>query len=358
MAFGAGPWIARCCAVAAWLALAAPAVSAEEDCNRLVKGEFNPELLVFRLENDVLARQDQGYTSGLQIKAVTPNLDRHANDACLPPWARWLNRRLEWLSPENYEQRNLVFGLGQAIYTPKDPERSDLIEDDRPYAGVLLLSAGYNARLGNQLWATQLALGVVGPASYAEQTQKFFHRVFGSAHFKGWDNQLENEPVVLLLHERSQRWGSYALTPASDGLRWDAITHWGGTLGNLLTGANVGFEVRAGYRLPDDFGSSPLRPAGENTAPLRFERSFVGWSWHAFLNADTRLVLHDITLDGNSFRHSHHVHKRLLVGDVALGVAVLAGDWKLAFARNFGTREFNGQQQRPSFGSITLSREL
>lgn len=354
---GAGRRLARR-AAAALLALAVPAMAAEADCERLVPREFNPALLVFRLDNDLFARQDQGYTSGLQIKAVTPNLDHEAGDACLSPPVRWLNRRLEWLSPERYEQRNLVFGLGQAIYTPRDPERSDLIENDRPYAGALLLSAGYNARLGDQLWATQFAFGVVGPASYAEQTQKLFHHVFGSQRFRGWDHQLRNEPVLLLLHERSQRWGSRALTPAGDGLRWDAITHWGGTVGNFLTGANVGIELRLGHRLPDDFGSSPLRPAGENTAPLRVEGSSADWSWHAFLNTDARLVLHDITLDGNSFRDSHHVHKRVLVADAAFGVALLNGDWRLAFARNFGTRQFRGQQQRPSFGSITLSRAL
>lgn len=330
----------------------------EAACRRVGPGALNPALLVLRLDNDVIARQDQGYSSGLQIKAVTPNLDSHDGDACLSGPARWLNRELEWLSPAHYEQRNLVFGLGQAIYTPNDPERSDLIVDDRPYAGALLLSAGYNARLGDELWASQIVLGVVGPASQAERTQKLFHRVFGSERFRGWDHQLKNEPVFMLLHERSQRWGSRALLPSSDSLRWDAITHWGGTVGNFLTGANVGFEIRFGYRLPDDFGSSPLRPAGENTAPLRAAASPGGWSWHAFVNTDARLVLHDITLDGNSFRDSHHVHKRPLVADVALGIAVLGEDWKLAFARNYGTRQFRGQQERPSFGSITLSRAL
>ncbi|MDP1790715.1 MAG: lipid A deacylase LpxR family protein [Methylibium sp.] len=330
----------------------------EAACRRVVPGELNPALLVLRLDNDVIARQDQGYSSGLQIKAVTPNLDPRDGDACLSEPARWLNRRLEWLSPEHYEQRNLVFGLGQAIYTPNDPARSDLIVDDRPYAGALLLSAGYNARLGDALWASQIVLGVIGPASFAEQTQKLFHRVFGSERFRGWEHQLKNEPVFMLLHERSQRWGSHTLLSASDSLRWDAITHWGGTVGNFLTGANVGFELRFGYRLPDDFGSSPLRLAGENTAPLRASAPSDGWSWHAFVNTDARLVLRDITLDGNSFRDSHNVHKRPLVADVAVGIAVLGGDWKLALARNYGTRQFRGQQERPSFGSITLSRAL
>ena len=41
------------------------------------------------------------------------------------------------------------------------------------------------------------------------------------------------------------------------------------SLGNFATYANAGGELRFGLRLPDDFGTAPLRPAGENTAPVK-----------------------------------------------------------------------------------------
>lgn len=109
--------------------------------------------------------------------------------------------------------------------------------------------------------------------------------------------------------------------------------------------------------MPDDFGSSPLRPAGENTAPTRGGR-LSGWSGHLFATADARWVLRDITLDGNTFRGSHRVDRRALVGDIGYGVALTRGKWKFALARYHRSREFEGQTQRPVFGSFTISRTL
>lgn len=239
------------------------------------------------------------------------------------------------------------------MFTPDDYSRSDLIEDDRPYTAALLANFGYNARHGDRLRTTQLALGLVGPWALGRQIQDGVHSLLGDKQFMGWDNQLRNEPVFRLLHERMRRWPSVN----DAGWGWDAISHWGGAIGNLDTYANVGGEVRFGWKLPDDFGSSPTRPAGENTAPTRSGR-VQGWSSHLFLTLDARWVLRDITLDGNTFRHSHSVDKRPLVADIGYSVAVMRGGWKFALARYSRTREFEGQKELPMYGSFTISRTL
>jgi len=182
------------------------------------------------------------------------------------------------------------------------------------------------------------------------------HEVLGDEKFKGWDNQLHNEPLFMLTHERMRRWPGDASINA-DGWGWDAISHYGGSIGNLETKANLGGEVRFGWKLPDDFGSTPLRPAGENTAPTRSGRP-NGWSWHLFATSDAAWVIRDITLDGNTFRNSHSVDKRHVVAYGGYGVAVMYGRWKFAAARYHSTREFNGQRQSPVFGSFTISRSL
>ena len=70
------------------------------------------------------------------------------------------------------------------------------------------------------------------------------------------------------------------------------------------------------------------------------------------------MVLHDVTLDGNSFRDSHSVDKKYLVGDVGYGLAIMHGRWKFALARYHRSREFEGQREAPVFGSFTISRML
>jgi hypothetical protein len=343
---------------ASWLILAAAAcgtAQAAETAQCPLRTNL-PPTVAFRVDNDLLggSDQDQGYTSGLQLTLVSPNLKDYTDDPCLPRPARFINRFLTAIQPAGgYDQQNMVFTINQSIYTPKDSERRDLIRDDRPYAGALLFGFGYNARKGDLLTSTMLQLGVVGPAAGGEQVQNGAHSVFGSERFRGWRNQLHNEPVFMLQHERLNRfaWGSGEWT-------WDAITHYGGALGTYKTFLNAGAELRFGKHLPDDFGSTPLSPAGENTAPSGLIRPGGEWRVHGFLTTDTKVVGRDITLDGNTFRDSHSVDKRTVVAYVGFGVAVMKGRWKFALAQYHSTREFDGQVDPPVFGSFTISRAL
>lgn len=309
-----------------------------------------------RLDNDLFGGrgQDQGYSNGLGITVVSPNLVDRGDERCQSRLARWLKRHVSSLHPGGVEQINLVASVGQGLFTPSARAPAGLIVDDRPYAGVLLASLGYNARQGNRLRSSKLMLGIVGPAARGEQTQNGFHRLMGVDQFNGWDNQLRDEPVFTLLQERLQR---HAL-PRLAGLDQDLILHAGGGLGNLATYLNAGAEWRIGWRLPDDFGSAPVRPAGENTAPPAKGIAGRPLAAHLFVMADGEWVMHDITLDGNTFKSSHRVHKRRLVAELGMGMAVSWHGWKFAFARYFRSREFDGQKDRPFFGSVTVSRQF
>lgn len=313
-----------------------------------------PPMVNVRIDNDLFGNQDQGYTNGLQLTLVSPNLVDYTDDPCLPRIARWANRKLNALTPEGFEQQNMVTTFNHSLYTPEDFTRSDLIEDDRPYAAVVLIGLGYNARNGDRLRTTQLRFGMVGPSALGEQVQNEVHHATGDAPFEGWDNQLRDEPVFRLIHERMRRFSA-----EERGIwGWDAIVHYGGSVGNLATYANTGAEVRFGRHLPDDFGSTPLRPAGENTAPTRGPRTGGPFGIHAFVTTDGRWVLRDITLDGNTFKDSHSVDKRPFVGEVGAGLALTKGRWKFALARYYRSREFEGQAEAPVFGSFTISRSL
>lgn len=340
------------------LVLAAlPAGAAMPDCRARLEGMHGPAITL-RIDNDLFGRkdQDEGYSNGLLLTAKSPNLVDYRNDPCLPRVARWLNRYLEWLHPGGFEDQNMVFSFGQQLFTPGDDQATELLPNDRPYAAALVASVGYNARQGNDLRSTQLRFGWVGPSAYGKEVQDFWHDTIGVDRFLGWKNQLPDELVVQLVKEKMRRYGK---EPEASRSRWgqDLIVHWGGALGNLATYANVGAEWRFGFKLPDDFGSTPLRPAGENTAPSKRPPE-NGWSAHVFATTDGRWVLHDITLDGTTFKDSHSVDKKPFVGDVGYGLAITWGPWKLAFARYFRSFEFEGQEARPVFGSFTVSRRF
>ncbi|KAF1694904.1 hypothetical protein CSC62_11640 [Pseudoxanthomonas jiangsuensis] len=333
----------------------AGAARADDGCGGPERFKTESTLNV-RIDNDLFGGlgQDQGYSNGFLVTLVSPNLVDYTDDPCLPALAKRLNRHLSLLQPSGFDELNMTMGLGQMMYTPNEREPRELIAEDRPYAGAVMLSIGYNARKEDRLRTSQLRVGVVGPAAKAGEVQNWWHDIIGTDRFNGWDNQLHNEPVVQFIHERRTR---FAYGEPAGEWRWDAISHWGGSLGNFATYANTGMELRFGLRLPDDFGTAPLRPAGENTAPLIVQED-KRWLGHLFVAVDTRWVLRDITLDGNTFRSSHSVDKRPFVADIGYGIAVTRGHWRFAFARYHRSREFDGQRSRPTLGSFTIGRKF
>lgn len=328
------------------------------ECDRSAAGS-GPMSITLRVDNDLFGGrgQDEGYTNGTLLSVASPNLTDFEHDPCLPQLARSLNRYLGWMQPDGGEQRNMVFAFGQALFTPSDNRARHLLENDRPYAAALLFSLGYNVREGDTMRSNHLRLGIVGPSALGRQSQDAWHKLTDSARFYGWDNQLRDEPVFQFIHERAYR-HALAVPARPSGWGQDVVARWGGALGNLATYANVGAEWRIGWGLPDDFGSSPLQPAGENTTPLRKLGVPSGWAGHVFVTASGRWVVHDISLDGNTFKNSHSVHRRPFVADMGYGVAITRGNWKLALARYHRTREFDGQRELPVFGSITLNLRM
>lgn len=326
-----------------------------DDCQGVTPGR--PWRLDLRLDNDLLGGQDEGYTGGMWIGLASPRYHRAEDTRCLPrPMQAWqrLTRALEPAQPDG---RQFHVSIGQALWTPSDGSREDLIVDDRPYAAAMVVSLASNVRQGNTLHVSTLRLGMVGPVVGGRHLQSLIHRLTGSAQPRGWSQQLHNEPVFQLGHQRLRRVADTRGEQGPFGWSQDVLVHAGGAVGNLATLASVGAEWRFGRGLDDDFGSLPLRPGGEaaggDTRPPRDDAHA-----HAFLSLEGRWLLHDISLDGNSFRASHAVERRPFVLASGYGVAMSWGGWKLVVSRYHRTREFDGQQRRPVFGSITLARTL
>lgn len=248
--------------------------------------------------------------------------------------------------------------MAQQIYTPEDIDRVDVDPNDRPYAGWLYGGISYHSRTSRRMNTAQLNLGIIGPAALGEEAQDFIHDIRGFQKFNGWDNQLKNEPGFQLMFEHRNRVSAGPITPFLD---YDLILHSGASLGNVATYLNVGGEFRFGWNLPQDFGTSALRRGGDNSAPGfgdgRYQRGSRNQNLgvHAFIATDGRWVLHDIFLDGNTFRDSHSISKRSLVGETAFGVAALYHGWKLSYARVHRSREFHGQPEGHAYGSLSLS---
>ena len=215
----------------------------------------------------------------------------------------------------------------------------------------------------------ELTLGVIGPWSLAERSQNLVHRVRGIERFRGWDNQLRNEPAFQMAMERKYK--PYTEGAVHSGWSSDVIGSYALRAGNIETAASTGVELRAGWNIPNDFGSYPIRPGAENRPPSGVAdlRTTTPQSArapkpgaHVFLNLEAKAVAWDFSLDGNLFGHSHHVNRRPWVAQAALGISsqwLVAGHgMRLAVMRVWRTREFDQQTGPHAFGSIALSMEF
>jgi len=315
----------------------------------------HPSLYNFRLENDLFNGTDNGYTSGVSFSWVSANLQDYLVDPCLPHWVRQFNQLFESTHPSAGSSRNMVITAGQLMFTPQDRMRSDAIPTDRPYAGWLYLGLGYNARNGQRMDSVEINIGVVGPAALGQQSQNFIHDMRGIPRFYGWNNQLQNELGIQLVAERKKRLWQHR---THFGPQLDLISHYGSSLGNVRTYLNAGLAVRIGNHIPNDFGTSPIRPGGESSAPLEGQtHHFSDGGLHAFFSLDARLVARDIFLDGNTFRNSPRIEKRRFVNSLAGGLVWQWKGGKLAYAQYLRGKEFSAQTKNHGYGSITLSIE-
>lgn len=315
-------------------------------------GKTNPWTHSLHFENDLFNGTDSNYTNGVKYSLISPDLSLHATTAHLPQKALEWVHRLPFIQDSGSEYSHKAeFALGQNIYTPADTSRSDLISEDRPYAGWTYLGLAYHRRAkleqGQEfLDSVEIQLGVVGPLSLAEETQILVHDLRDLETAKGWDHQLKNEPGLLIAFERKR-----LFYPENAGLLLaDAIIHLGGAIGNVSTYLNGGLELRYGLNLPKNFGVSVIRPAGST----RFSPT-KEFSIYLFGAINGKYVLHDIFLDGNTFTDSHSIDKKDFVADLAAGVTVSHGNLMLTYTNVTRTREFVGQKHNHNFGSLTLT---
>ena len=306
------------------------------------------------LENDLFAGTDEHYTSGFKLSWSSHDLEQLSDSRYANPLLPLFDV-LPYINEKDY-QKNLVFALGQNIYTPVNTDAEELIYDDRPYAGWLYLGIGVvwkDAAVRNSL---VLDIGVVGPASQAEKVQDIIHDLRGFDSPNGWDNQLDNEIAFTLAYERMWRWPRHA---RRSGFDWEVLPHAGLALGTVRTFANAGAELRAGLNLPDDFGTPSIGPAATTSTPvdgmMAADRSWFDVGAYLFVRVDGRAVARNIFLDGNTYSDSHSVSKNPFVADLSAGAAINYKNTKLSYALVYRTKEFDEQDDAQVFGTVSLN---
>jgi hypothetical protein len=295
----------------------------------------SPRTLTVRADNDAFDfwmlpwnRPDEEYTSGVHITWS-------GGDA---PW--WAQRFLGNTRPCSIGDRACRTGsseIGQDIYTPSvsvdDPRATP---GSRPNAGWLYLSQTARALDADDASDFTLTLGVTGPPSLARYTQQAAHHAAPAFNRPtDWSQQISFEPGVMARYERRHR--------VALGESVDLVPRAGASVGNVITQADAGVQIRAGWNLPHPWLMD------DPTWALTFSAGVGGSA-----------VARNLFLDGNSFSSSPRVGHAPFVGSGELGVELRFGRFLAAYRAVTETRSY---ARAPSWhpwsslvGAVTFDR--
>ncbi len=295
--------------------------------------------LTLNLENDLFgAGNDRHYTHGGELGYVS--------DSYQPSWLMSTASMLPFY--ETASDTRVSWTLGQSIFTPDDLSRTDLIVDERPYAGWLYTSLGLITASRNgvrHLDKLELVVGVVGPGSGAGSSQRRVHKITDSEPPLGWQNELDDEVTVDLVYQR--QW----TLPIIDN-HIDLVPLVGFDIGTAMRYINTGVTLRIGSGTNSDYGPPLIRPSAPGSGYFQPSQAFY---WYLFAGVNGRHVDHNLFLEGNRDGNSHSVEIERWVGDIQLGAVMGAGNWRLTLTNIVRTREFKLQDEPDEFGSIALS---
>jgi len=342
-------------ALLAGLFVSGSAFGADDDIYNLAPKRAVAAVSLY-VENDIFYNTDEYYTNAVKLRFISPSLRSLADNGISHDFFDGLMDRIQRIRQSEAMQYNVSIGFGQSLYTPHDTQATALQKDDRPYAAHLYGFFGLHVKEPQLMDTYELSLGIVGPGALGRQTQNTVHRIKGADTAKGWANQLRNEPALGLSWTRN-----YRILPNGDkpGWNWNILPYHSITLGNVLTQAAVGTELRFGYNLPRSFGTSQIKPGSSVNAPSDSPYEFCSepdWNIYFFVGAEGRAVARNIFLDGNSWKSSHSVKKEPWVGELNAGLAVTFNGITVSYNHVYLTKEFKKQpSKKQEYGSINVT---
>jgi hypothetical protein len=301
-------------------------------------------IITIQVENDAVSTlkgtSDQYYTSGIRL-GYTSGADAFAPAASFGHsiWGDGTTR--------------VSLDIVQSLFTPRDTQLDPPNPLDRPYAGELLADLGLIHETANTRDIVALSLGVVGPSALGEEVQNGFHNLIGDTPNRGWHYQIQDQPAVNLLVQRTWRLPVAQFGPLETDILPSA-TIAGGDVRDYL---QVGSQIRLGQGLDSDFGTARIEPGLNGSDAFTNARPIA---WYAFAGADGQAVGYDVSLDGSTFRsNTPSVHRIWDVGEFEGGLAIMLYGFRVTYTQTWQTQEFRGAKAGLfNFGSLALSAKF
>jgi len=256
------------------------------------------------------------------------------------------------------------WGIMQLMYTPKNITNSAYQPNDYPWSGALVVTHtlySYNPEKKYDL-RTELDLGMIGPASLAEQLQTGFHRLIHYFKPLGWSHQYPNDLLANIdVTAERQLAGNGSTIEWIGGSQLSA-----GTMMNSLT---VFPLVRIGRMNPYFKGLfSQFASTGRNS------HHHKNWQLYFICRPELQLILTEAVLQGGMFTRNpnvkaaegpakpqqqspasdqpyHPINNIVLASN--FGAVASIGDFSISFNQNSSTAMMKGLYSH-EVGNISL----
>jgi len=302
------------------------AADVKENQNELPGWKVFPVMVNIIFDNDIFNNTDYYYTNGARIELVFPA-------ATSSP----VNKVLPGLKTNDIDVSG--FSLTQNIYTPVNPESTEIVYGDRPFAAYLTVGQfreSYHLKKRLQI-KSALDLGVMGPMSLGEQVQSTVHELEPS----GWKYQVQNS--FLINYYVGIEKGLYS----SSNLELNAVGHL--NVGSLYDKLGAGLRFRVGSFLPVYRGPMTICCDRAKKGQLQY--------WF-FMSGKADFIAYDATLQGSMFNDqspyvisSNELNRVVYQGSV--GVALYYDNLGVELENFYLSPEFEGAHHF-KYGRIKL----
>ena len=307
----------------------------------LAQAEF--DWVSFTLDNDFFLNYDNGYTNGFFISLYSLQKEKKKPSPSL------ILKPLIWSMPKGECFLNVnSYTLGQVIITPEDLTLKKQNNNEAAYAGLVFLNNSYLSVSSDYADKISTIIGIVGPLSRAEQTQKTIHKMLGAKKPQGWDTQLENKFVFEFT--RARAWRAWH----SDKDNFDIITTSELTLGNLSSSIGMGMFFRFGMNLSKSYATT-LYNNTRTTNPLSVKKG----DWNIYMGTFSKYVFNDILSNGDTLKDSHSInYKHIRVGAL-FGLSYAWSNYSLSFAINdMNIAHSKLIDELEQYGTLTFAMKL
>ena len=232
--------------------------------------EVNPVILRVIFDNDIFDNTDYYYTNGVRFELVLPFAGQSP-----------VNKILLGIKSSDFGFGG--FSITQNIYTPINPETTEIDYGDRPFAAYFTIGQfreTYQLERKLQI-KSALDIGVMGPSSMGETVQSSIHYLEPT----GWKYQMQNS--FLINYYINIEKGLYS----SPNLEINVIGQ--ANVGTLYNKLGSGLNFRIGSFMPVYRG-----PATSCNYTRKKQ-----WQYWFFMSGTTNFVAYDATLQGGLFNN-------------------------------------------------------